>query len=193
MNFLNPLNIVSGAVQGIGNAVSGVAKVLVGDKSARETYRSQENMATYGQFAAEFQVQNRTWFDSLIDGLNRLPRPVIVAMVICYFMSSFMNPLTFQQINEGLDTVPENMWIIAGSIVSFYFVAREFQKSRDKKMALSKAEFEERMRRHDELEKRKRDREPVMEDEEFEAAMADTSKPLSNKAILEWNRRNGGL
>tara|TARA_R110000787_G_scaffold19874_15_gene59177 strand:+ start:1610 stop:2176 length:567 start_codon:yes stop_codon:yes gene_type:complete len=186
---MNPLSLITGAVTGVGKAVSGVVGTIWGDQSAKDAQRSGENMATYAQFASEFQVQNRTWFDSLIDGFNRLPRPVIVAMVITYFYFSFSDPLTFQQINEGLDTVPENMWIIAGSIVSFYFVARELSKSRDKKMALSKVEFEARMQRYDELEKRKRDRESVMEDEEFQAAMADTSKSLSNKAILEWNKR----
>jgi len=170
-------------------SVSGVVGTIWGDQSAKDAQGSSENMATYAQFAAEFQVQNRTWFDSLIDGFNRLPRPVIVAMVIIYFFLSFHDPLLFQQINIGLDTVPDNMWIIACSIVSFYFVARELSKSRDKKMALSAADFNAHMRQYDELDKRRQDRQPVIEDKKFHEAMADTSTPLSNAAITEWNRR----
>lgn len=186
---MNPFGLISGAVEGVGRAVSSVAKVFVGDKSAREQMRGAENMATYGQFAAEFQVQNRTWFDSLIDGINRIPRPAIVFLVIAYFVTAYADPIEFQKVNLALDTVPDDMWLVLSAIVGFYFVAREFQKSRDKKMALPPEQFDEHLRRMDELEKRKRDREPVIEDEEFQAAMEDTSKPLSNAAILEWNRR----
>lgn len=186
---MNPLSLVTGAVSGIGNAVSSVARVFVGDKSQRDQMRGAENMATYGQFAAEFQVQNRTWFDSLIDGINRIPRPAIVFLVIAYFVTAYIDPIEFQKVNVALDSVPDDMWLVLSAIVGFYFVAREFQKSRDKKMAMPKEQFDEHLRRLDELEQRKRDREPVIEDEEFQAAMEDTSKPLSNAAILEWNRR----
>lgn len=163
--------------------------MFTGDRAERERGYHDESMASRHQFAAEFQVRNRTWFDSLIDGLNRLPRPVIVTMVIYYFVKAVSDPIEFQAINIGLATIPERMWDIAFAIIAFYFVAREFQKSRDKGMALSEDAFNERMRQFDALKARKRDRAAVMEDAQFHTVMADTSKPLSNAAILEWNRR----
>jgi len=160
--------------------------MFTGDKAAREAGYHEESMASHNQFAAEFQVQNRTWFDSLIDGLNRLPRPVIVGMVIYYFVTAVRDQLEFQKINIALDTVPPDMWQIALIIIAFYFVAREFQKSRDKKMAMSKADFEEHMRRIKKLDAMQA---PPVDEEDFQAALADTSKPLSNAVIEEWNRR----
>lgn len=186
---MNPLNLISGVVSGVGNAVSKVTGTIWGDQSARDAQRSNENIATYAQYASEFQVQNRTWFDSLIDGINRLPRPTITAMVIYYFVEAVRDPIQFQKINISLDTIPENMWMIAFSIISFFFVAREIQKGRDKKMALSKAEFDERMRQTKELDRMQDD---GLSEEKYQAELDDTSKPMSNAAIMEWNARQKG-
>lgn len=183
---MNPLGLITGAVTGVGKAVSGVVGAIWGDQSERDAQRSGENIATYGQFASEFQVQNRTWFDSLIDGINRLPRPTITAMVIYYFVTAVNNPIQFQKINISLDTIPENMWMIAFSIISFFFVAREMQKSRDKKMALTKEQFDERMRQMKELDRMQDD---GLSEEKYQAELDDTSKPMSNAAIMEWNAR----
>lgn len=184
---MNPLSLITSAVSGIGGAVSKVASTFVGDRAARDAQYSSENIATYGQFASEFQVKNRTWFDSLIDGINRLPRPTITAMVIYYFVAAVRDPIQFQKINISLDTIPENMWLIAFSIISFFFVAREMQKSRDKKMALSKEEFNERMRQTKELDRMQDD---GLSEDKYQAELDDTSKPMSNAAIMEWNARN---
>lgn len=159
--------------------------MFTGDRAAREAGYHEESMASRAQFAAEFQVKNRTWFDSLIDGFNRLPRPAIVAMVIYYFVMAYKNPTEFQVLNVALDTIPEFMWQIALIVVTFYFVAREVQKSRDKRLALSKADFDEAQRRVKEL----RATQAPMPEEAYAAEMADTSQALSNPAILEWNRR----
>lgn len=186
---MNPLGFISTAIGGIGTAVSKVTGTIWGDRAARDAQYSSENIATYGQFASEFQVQNRTWFDSLIDGINRLPRPTITAMVIYYFIEAVRDPIEFQKINISLDTIPENMWFIAFSIISFFFVAREMQKGRDKKMALSKAEFDERMRQTKELD---RMQDYGLSEEKYQAELDDTSKPMSNAAIMEWNARRKG-
>lgn len=181
MNWL--VNLVGG---GLAETVRKGVGMITGDKAAREAGYHEESMASHNQFAAEFQVQNRTRLDSLIDALNRLPRPVIVAMVIYYFVVAVIDPQEFQIINLALDTVPESMWKIALVIVAFYFVAREFHYARNKKMALSKGDFDEHMRRVKELRAAQED--PV-EEEGYQSAMADTSKPLSNSVIEEWNRR----
>ena len=183
---MNPLSLITGAVSGIGTAVSKVTGTIWGDQSARDAQRSSENIATYAQYAAEFQVKNRTWFDSLIDGINRLPRPTITAMVIYYFVEAVRDPIQFQKINISLDTIPENMWMIAFSIISFFFVAREMQKVRDKKMALSKSEFDERMRQTKELDRMQDD---GLSEDKYQAELDDTSKPMTNAAIMEWNAR----
>ncbi len=61
IGFLAKL-ITGGAVKTVAKAV----KNFTGDRMQRDQAGHRENMATYGQFSAEFQVQNRTRFDSLI-------------------------------------------------------------------------------------------------------------------------------
>ncbi len=166
-----------------GNILGVVDKIIgrfAGDRTAREAGYHDESMASRQQFAAEFQVLNRTWFDSLIDGINRLPRPVIVGMVIWYFVLAVRDPTEFQVVNTALDGVPEFMWQIAMLVIGFYFVAREIQKSRDK-LTLPKKDFDEQQRRITELRAQK----PI----ETTDDVADESKPLSDAAIKAWNER----
>ena len=108
-------------------------------------------------------------------------------MVIYYFWLSQYDAIEFQRMNVALDSVPEYMWLIAGSIISFYFVAREFSKGRDTKMALSRVQFDETIRRQRELDDMK-PRKPLFSQKDYNKVMA-SPKPLSNSAIAEWNRR----
>ena len=218
MAFPGIASAVTGLVTGVGNAVGGVAKIFVGDRSAREAGYHDENMESRRQFSTEFQVARRTWFDSLVDGINRMPRPAFVGLVIYYLVLSYVDPIEFQKVNIALDSVPDRIWdIIEYIILPFYFIARELQKGRDKKMALTKAEFDERMRQTRELEAMKNppaspapavyapdglspaEREtanradparekPFVDDTEFKREMA-SDDPLSLPSILEWNRR----
>jgi hypothetical protein len=104
---------------------------FLGYKVDQEANRHTETIAPHEQFAAEFrQLTKRTWFDSLIDGLNRLPRPTIVALVIGYFLTSWLDPVLFAEINAGLATVPSPMWYVLSAIIGFYFAARELHKFR---------------------------------------------------------------
>jgi Holin of 3TMs, for gene-transfer release len=48
---------------------------------------SAQDLASLEQFAAEFQPRtNATWWDSFIDGLNRVPRPLITLGVLAFFV-----------------------------------------------------------------------------------------------------------
>lgn len=192
----NPLSFLGGGiakgVSGVIDSGAGLARVFVGDKGQRDQGYHDESMASRNQFATEFQVTNRTWFDSLIDGLNRLPRPAMVAMILAYINLSWVDPIQFNIVNQGLDLVPDRMWDIVLLIVSFYFVAREIQKSREKKLALSKADFDEHMRRVKELRDLKAPADTRIGEAEFQAEVKDATKPMSNAAIEEWNRRRKG-
>jgi len=177
------------AIPWIGPILAGgvdVFETVTGNGRERDTRAHLADMAVRHQFAAEFRrLARRTWFDSLIDGLNRLPRPVIVVMIIGYFLAAWRDPEEFQIINLSLDAVPERMWIIAGVIVAFYFGARELQKSRDqKRLALSAEAFAEQQQRIEVLRRSRH-----VASGAYAAEMADTSTPLTNRSIMEWNRR----
>ena len=127
MGFFSDLNPVTGLVKGIGNAVSGVAKVFVGDKSARDSQDSASNMATLNQFAAEFG-RGKTWFDSLIDGINRLPRPFLALGVLGLLVWAPMDPLGFASAMNAYALVPDWLAMLFAVIVGFYFGARHLEQ-----------------------------------------------------------------
>jgi len=103
----------------IGDLVGGYQK----GKAAQEDNAHAEEMASLQQFAAEFG-NGRTWFDSLIDGINRLPRPAALAMIGSYFYMSWNDPAQLAVINGGLQTIPEPMWWLLTTVIMFYFGGR---------------------------------------------------------------------
>ncbi|MDH5778624.1 MAG: holin family protein, partial [Gammaproteobacteria bacterium] len=136
LDYVNPIKAVT-------NGVVKVKESIWGSKKEQDQQAHDKFITGQQVFSAEFtaQRQNRNWWDSFWDGINRMPRPVIVIAIFLYFGLAYFDQVEFQKLNIALDTVPEKMWWIMTSIVSFYFVAREFQKGRDKKMALSDEEF----------------------------------------------------
>ena len=158
------------------------------------------------QFAGEFRrLAARTWWDAFIDGLNRLPRPTLVILVLGYFGLAYADPTEFQILNTALEGVPQPAWYLLGAIVTFYFGARELDKGRKAKLALSEQAFAEQQARIAELRRRAGDGEGAaasasasgsggggsgMSDAAYENAMAGEA-PLSERAIREWNRRHG--
>lgn len=87
------------------------------------------------QFAAEFKQPRKSAFDSLIDGVNRLPRPLMALGTLGLLCSAMVDPVWFASRMQGIALVPEPLWWLLGAIVSFYFGARhqvkgqEFQRS----------------------------------------------------------------
>jgi hypothetical protein len=86
--------------------------------------------AALAQLAAEFRP-NRHWFDSLMDGLNRLPRPMLAMGTLGLFAAAKVDPLWFAERMQGLALVPEALWWLMGAVVSFYFGARHQAKGQD--------------------------------------------------------------
>jgi len=83
------------------------------------------------QFAAEFAHDRKGGFDRFIDGLNRLPRPLLAFGTIGLFVTAMANPIWFAGRMQGIALVPEPLWWLMGAIVSFYFGARHQAKSQE--------------------------------------------------------------
>lgn len=81
--------------------------------------------ATQAAYAAEFGHAPQGWFDRLINGLNRLPRPVLALATPGLFGYAMVDPDGFSLRMQGLALVPEPLWWLMGAVVAFYFGARE--------------------------------------------------------------------
>ena len=117
------------------NAVAETAEVFRVNAERADARATGLTEATLKQFAAEFAHQRRGLFDRIVDGLNRLPRPMLAFGTIALFVAAMYDPEGFADRMAGVALVPEPLWWLMGAIVSFYFGARhqakgqEFQRS----------------------------------------------------------------
>lgn len=87
------------------------------------------------QHGKEFSHPQKGGFDQFMDGINRLPRPMLAFGTLGLFVTAMVDPIWFATRMQGLALVPEPLWWLLGAIVSFYFGARhqfkgqEFQRS----------------------------------------------------------------
>jgi len=123
------------------NVVKETAEVFRENSEAAAARQADYQNAALGQFAAEFAVPRRGFFDRFMDGLNRVPRPALALGTLALFVSAMVNPIWFAARMQGIALVPEPLWWLMGAIVSFYFGARsqvkgqEFQSSIAQTMA----------------------------------------------------------
>lgn len=130
MGVMGAILGAGGAAREIGAAVGGVAEVFVGNEAEREAQGSRELLAAMGELGAEFARPARTRFDGFVDGLNRLPRPMLALGTLGLFVYAMAEPIGFALRMRGLDAVPEPLWWLLGAVVSFYFGARELHHQR---------------------------------------------------------------
>lgn len=182
---------------GIGAAAQGVSRAVAtfaGDKVQREDNVHDEQRAAMDQMAAEFQYRgSRTWFDSLIDGVNRLPRPVIAFGCIGLFVWCIADPAEFTVAMMALGAMPEWLAIVIGQVILLYMGGRMLNDWKMGKAASADQvrqilAMQKEVRAVSDAAAAKPDA-PALAERDYAAALADTATPMSNAAIEEWNRR----
>lgn len=126
------LNLIFGAM-GMGggrNVIRDTVEIFKPNAENEAQRTAEYQSAALAQFAAEYG-HTKNWFDSLIDGLNRLPRPMLAFGTIFLLVSALYDPVWFSERMTGLQLVPEQLWWLLGAIVTFYFGARETTKDRE--------------------------------------------------------------
>jgi hypothetical protein len=189
------------------SGVNGLAQTFFGSRSARDQQSFELNASNQNEYAAEFQFrENRTAWDSFVDGLNRLPRPLMALGVIALFIWCPIDTVGFSDAMLAMQLIPDPMWIVLGTVVAFFFGDRTL-----KGVQAFKGPSANQVRQVVEAQRAVRDAAlqapeadgsaarvapadlrgaaPALPDAEYQADMADTKTPLTNAAILEWNRR----
>jgi hypothetical protein len=153
---------------------------IFGSKQERDAADADSRAAAQGQYAAEFQDRtNRTWFDSFMDGLNRFVRPAITLYFAWLILILPISDLEhFANIMLGYSAVPEALWILFGTIVSFYFGGRVIEK-----IAVTKAD----VARAKDVAKELKDKKRVGEGVDI-----DGLPWLDNPSIKAWKEKKGG-
>ncbi len=122
-----------GAVQALGSAAKGLAEVFTPSATRRMELSAEAQMAALAQLGDEYGHPMMGWFDRMVNGLNRLPRPLLAFGTLGLFIYAMVDPVQFARRMVGLNAVPEPLWWLLGAIVAFYFGARETYYFRDRK------------------------------------------------------------
>ena len=136
MGMIGNLVGAPGAVAALGEAAKGMAEVFVPSATKRMELSAEAQMAALRQLGAEYENPSLGWFDRLVNGLNRLPRPMLAFGTIGLFVYAMVDPFAFAQRMVGLNAVPEPLWWLLGAVVAFYFGARETHYFRNRDVAM---------------------------------------------------------
>lgn len=117
------------------NVIRDTAEVFFENSENSADREAKTRAAALQQFASEFAMERKGYFDRFMDALNRVPRPLMAFGTIGLCISAMVDPIWFASRMQGIALVPEPLWWLLGTIVSFYFGARyqvksqEFQRS----------------------------------------------------------------
>lgn len=125
MGMIDRIIGVGGTVTAVGTAAGNVAEIFTQNQTRRMELDEEAFARAMAEHGAEFATPQRTWFDSMVNGLNRLPRPLLTLGTMGLFVYAMVEPAGFSARMQGLALVPEPLWWLMGAIVSFYFGARE--------------------------------------------------------------------
>lgn len=125
MSIVGKLIGTPAAVTALGEAAQGVAEVFLPSATRRMELSAEAQMAALRQLGEEYQHPALSWFDRMVNGLNRLPRPLLAFGTLGLFVYAMLDPEAFARRMVGLNAVPEPLWWLLGAIVAFYFGARE--------------------------------------------------------------------
>ena len=143
------------------------------------------------QFAAEFAVSRQGWFDRFMDGLNRLPRPLLAFGTIGLFVVAMVDPVWFAGRMQGTALVPDPLWWLMGAIVSFYFGARHQAHSQDfqRSIAQTMARVPTVVENTATLAAMRTDQTPSVATTSDAAINVAATEPSGNPALEDWTRQ----
>lgn len=109
----------------VARAATDVAEVFVPNATKKMEAAQAAYVAALDEHGEEFKYAAPGTFDRLINGLNRLPRPMLALGTLGLFVYAMVDPDGFSRRMIGLEHVPEPLWWLLAAIVGFYFGARE--------------------------------------------------------------------
>lgn len=129
---------VGEAAASVTDAAGNVAEIFRPNATRRMELNEEAYARAIAQMGAEFAQAPQGWFDRLVNGLNRLPRPMLALGTLGLFIYAMADPTGFSARMQGLALVPEPLWWLLGAIVSFYFGAREAHYFRHRRIIRDK-------------------------------------------------------
>lgn len=181
--------LFGGGARQVGDVVEQVGGVFRPNAEATASRAHDYNSAALAQYAAEFHKRsNRTWFDSLVDGLNRLARPIITVSVLGIIPAVMLWPEEAAVAFAALALLPTGYWALVSIIIGFYYggrmqiKAQDFERSVADALARAPAVIENMKRLRDHLSPD----EAADDDPELAVEIAADLPATDNRAVADW-------
>ena len=108
----------------LSDAARGVAEVFTPNVTRSMELRAEGFQSALEEAGSEFRLTSVSGFGRLVNGLNRLLRPMLALGTLGLFDYAMVAPDSFSLRMQGLALVPEPLWWQLSAVVSFYFGAR---------------------------------------------------------------------
>lgn len=125
------LSIISNLLSGIGEAtskvmgsVAGLKRIKTVDKTQQENNLHAETVEMLKAYTAEMGKPNKNLWDSIVDGIVRLPRPIIAYIVIALFLICIISPEYAKRVAMAFYGLPTQLYYILAGVIAFYFGGR---------------------------------------------------------------------
>ena len=176
-------SLVSGGLGSILGGANNLAKTVFGDKAAKEAAIHEEQMQIQKGYQAEFLApEKHGWFNQLVDGANRLVRPLFTYGIVALFVWACVDPVEFTMTVQALGVIPELLWYIMMTIIGFWFGGRLLEKApmrvSKKEMAAAKTVAKEIAEERD------------LWEDKYEQVDKDIPKTSTNKVVAEWQEKS---
>ncbi len=120
------------------NVVKETAEVFRPNAEAQSKRGFDLDTATLNQMAAEFSgTRQRGAFDRMMDGVNRMPRPLLVLGVFGILVWTSIDPIASAQVFTSWAIIPTEFWYVVLAIVTFYFGGRYQTKANEMQARLA--------------------------------------------------------
>ena len=176
-------SLVSSGLGSILGGANNLARTVFGDKAAKEAAIHEEQMQIQKGYQAEFLAPEKYgWFNQLVDGANRLVRPLFTYGIVALFVWACVDPVEFTMTVQALGVVPELLWYIMMTIIGFWFGGRLLEKApmrvSKKEMAAAKTVAKEIAEERD------------LWEDKYEQVDKDIPKTSTNKVVAEWQKKS---
>jgi len=117
MGLIDRLKDRSQGIAAAAGAASRAAQAVAASKGA-----ARDPSGALARIEAEFA---RGGFDGLVNGLNRLPRPLLMLGAVAVGAYAMLDPEGFAARAQALAGMPEPLWWLSGAMLGLHFVGRE--------------------------------------------------------------------
>ncbi|KIC22579.1 holin family protein [Leisingera sp. ANG-Vp] len=175
------------------NVLRETVEVFRENSEAGAARAHEVQIAALSQLGAEFQQPEKSRFDRFMDGVNRLPRPMLALGTLALMGAALTDPVWFAARMQGLALVPEPLWWLLGVIVSFYFGARHQLKTQEFQhgLAASMARVPQAVENISALNRLRAETPGAASAGTDASALLEATESGSNPALEDWKSRRG--